>query len=232
VGTYLNVKVKKMKKGLLAGTIAILLLLSASTISIVKASPATIELIGKEWNHDPLKVYIKAPSDLVPHVLTALNDWSKALEGVSENPIDNSELGEGTPDGIFDFVVVSSSKGADIVITVEKGAAAGVLGMTLVYDKNGDGYIDKVKIIVKAGLGLDPADFRNVVRHEIGHALGLGHADDPNDLMYPTYDASAISYDISPSDLDINALLYIYYSDGFDLPNLSPGEIPSTYTYP
>ncbi|MEM3905971.1 MAG: matrixin family metalloprotease [Nitrososphaerota archaeon] len=218
-----------MKKGLLAGTIAILFLLSASTISVVKASPGTIELIGKEWNHDPLKVYIKAPSDLVPHVLTALNDWSSALEYASENTVDDSEI-SGDTDGIFDFTIVSSRKEADIIITVERGAAAGVLGMTLVYDNNGDGYIDKVKIMVKAGRGLDLADFRNVVRHEIGHALGLGHADDPNDLMYPTYDASAISEDIYPSStLDINALLYIYYSDGFGSSNLSPEDIPPTY---
>ncbi|MEM4474777.1 MAG: matrixin family metalloprotease, partial [Candidatus Bathyarchaeia archaeon] len=185
----------------------------------VKASPATIELIGKEWNHDPLKVYIKAPSDLAPHVLAALNDWSSALKTASRNTT------------AFNFEVVSSGKVADISITVVKGAAAGVLGMTLVYDNNGDGYIDKVKVTVKAGLGLDFADFRNVIRHEIGHALGLGHADDPNDLMYPTYDTSAISKDISPSTLDINALLYIYSNDGFGLPNLPPREIPSSYSY-
>ncbi len=94
--------------------------------------------------------------------------------------------------------------------------------MAIFQDSNGDGYFDRVKITVKAGLGLDFADFRNVVRHEIGHALGLVHADDPTDLMYPTYDASAISSDKYPSALDINALLYIYGNDGFGPPNLPP----------
>jgi len=54
----------------------------------------------------------------------------------------------------------------------------------------------------------------------------------PSNLMYPTYDASAIGYDIRPSTLDINALLYIYSNDGFGSSNLSPEDILSTYTYP
>ena len=73
----------KLRKTLLVEAVAVLLLLSISSISVVRASPGTIELVGKEWNHDPLKVYIKAPSDLVPHILTALNDWSSQLESVS-----------------------------------------------------------------------------------------------------------------------------------------------------
>ncbi|MCS7122272.1 MAG: matrixin family metalloprotease [Archaeoglobaceae archaeon] len=221
-----------MKKYFLAGITAVLLLLLVSAISEVKASSSggTIELIGKEWNHDPLKVYIKAPSDLVPHILTALNDWSKALESASGNTVDNSEIG-GSADNVFDFVIVNSSKEADIIVSVEKGAAAGILGMALIQDKDRDGYIDKVKIKVKAGLRFDLADFRNVVRHETGHALGLGHEiTEKTDLMDPTYDVSAVGYDIYPSTLNINALLSIYSKDGFSLPNLPPKEIPPSYS--
>lgn len=199
-------------------SIVVLLLLSVLAIPVARASPGTIELIGKEWNHDPLKVYIKAPSTLVPHVLQALNDWSTALGG--------SDL----TDGRFNFKVVSSSKEADITISVEKGAAAGVLGLTQIQDRNRDGYFDKVKIMVKVGRGLDLADFRNIVRHEVGHALGLGHEiTTESDLMDPIYDAS-IDYDVSPSTLDIGALLYIYKSDGFGGTNLSPEDISPAYT--
>jgi predicted Zn-dependent protease len=87
-----------------------------------------------------------------------------------------------------------------------------------------------VRITVKVGPGATSEDFRNVVRHEIGHALGLGHSNDPNDLMYPTYDASKTNVDVHPSTLDLDALLSIYYQDGFGLPNLPPEQIPSSYT--
>jgi predicted Zn-dependent protease len=199
----------------------------------VKASGGTIELIGKEWNHDPLKVYIQASPPFqtyVSDVLTALNDWSSALESGSGNTVDSSEIGVGSADGIFDFVIVDSQRDADIVIHIRGGAYAGVLGITIFQDVDRDGYFDKVRITVKVGPGATSEDFRNVVRHEIGHALGLGHNNDPSDLMYPTYDASKTDVDVKPSALDLDALLLIYYLDGFGLPNRSPGEIPPSYS--
>jgi len=43
------------------------------------------------------------------------------------------------------------------------------------------------------GGDLDPAQLRLTAMHEMGHALGLPHSDQPRDVMYPTNTATSLS---------------------------------------
>jgi len=45
----------------------------------------------------------------------------------------------------------------------------------------------------RSGRDLDPDQVRLTAAHEMGHALGLPHSDQPRDVMYPTNTATALS---------------------------------------
>jgi hypothetical protein len=44
-----------------------------------------------------------------------------------------------------------------------------------------------VNVCALEELGAGPSDIEYVIAHEMGHAQGLLHSDDPDDLMYPAY---------------------------------------------
>jgi hypothetical protein len=146
----------------------------------------------------PLRVWVQSG--------TPVRDWDLryaqvAREGFSDWASDDLPMR-------FDFVIDSAT--SDIHISwVERfppqdGMRVGSTKRTT--DPNG--WIVNADILVavhdSAGTAIRPWDLAGIVRHEAGHALGLGHSRDPHTKMFPT----EMIHDISRSDRATLRLLY------------------------
>ena len=109
-------------------------------------------------------------SDLAKIVKMAINDWEKSLKKI-------------------EFKYVKNNDDADIEIGFKKGKGKKV-GKTVTYF-DPSGLIDQVDISISKksyGVTLNSDTLEHVAKHELGHALGLGHANFKNTLMSPNVD--------------------------------------------
>jgi hypothetical protein len=124
---------------------------------------------GTELKDGILTYNIKKGSsnDLDKIVNSAFSEW--------ENDLNNIQ-----------FKNIKNSKDADIEIKFKPGNNQ-VGGEAVIYfDRKG--FIDNVEISVSKisnGIELEKSILEHITKHEIGHALGLGHSQFPNSLMSP-----------------------------------------------
>lgn len=148
---------------------------------------------------DAVRVYIEPESD-VP-------DWDPRLPQVTREVFDEWSVA-GVP---LRFTFIYDSVNADMVIRWRDrfppadGQRIGVTERT----QTSSYLIARARISIalhdSSGRAMPPALVGGIVRHEVGHALGLNHSADSTSVMY----REAATYTLSPSDRATLRLLYL-----------------------
>jgi len=142
--------------------------------------------------------------------ITPVRDWNLRYAQMARDAF--ADWGGGGDGGglpiRLDFVLDSATSDVQIVWLERFGPELGrrVGNTRRTTDQNG--WLVAAQIVVaihdSAGRTIPPDNLAGIVRHEAGHALGLGHSADPKTKMFPVETVS----DIQPADRATLRLLY------------------------
>lgn len=210
----------------------VLLLLPIQVVAAQTTDPA-IDIGQSKWNKNTLKVFIAIndteswwQSYYPDMTILAVQQWNDAFAYFADKYPEYSYLSD------LQMTTTSSNvtlPGYDIYIVFDPNvliSGVDALGETLV-----ESYLNKtikyatITISAKSQVvDLTRQVYRDTTTHELGHALGLGHSNYTNDLMYPYQDIVASNYSISTLDLYGVALLWQWKNQT----NLTKNQLLST----
>lgn len=143
------------------------------TTIVFTITTAIAQPIGK-WKNMPINVYIEDNSNAYL-MKRSFGDWEQASNKVVR------------------FNYVKSQDKADIIVKwVEKYNDSSAVGKTYPFvDREGyflGALIEIAKYTNSQTLKMTNNELVKIMRHEIGHAIGLPHTSNPNGIMNPTTD--------------------------------------------
>jgi predicted Zn-dependent protease len=229
----------KRKKSL--GIILSLLLITSISLTIVPVSEsrasissASIEVEGFRWTNFPIKILVDmnqwSTPDYASAVHEAVETWLLSIRTYSSSYNDTTLT---VVDFKFYVSNVNATNNYDVFITFTANEISqNAVGLTS-YQWNPISHEPRLPVTINLTTYSRTASHlfvKNIVMHEFGHALGLGHAssrDTQNgpELMYFESSTDQIIY---PSTLDIFGLIMVYrgnYKQSVQLPTYIPYEM-------
>ena len=172
-------------------------------VNIVNAEeyPEKAELVKNAiLSNENIKVDNKLINSELDGTSTYYLGWGGALEFVSQFPTERY-----IPKNI-EVITVTNGAGEIIIRLEDKSHGDGISGLTETLTDEYQRQILKSIITIYDVEDISDNQLQAVARHELGHAFGLSHSSDPDDLMYDTM-KTGLPY---ISRCDINAISKLY----------------------